>query len=76
MTDWTALDRLLATDPRDTGCAHAMDVLHVYAELVAGGADAQARHGHVAAHLAVCGPCNEDLDGIVALLAQDAPRLG
>ena len=35
MTGWTALDRFLHTDPRDVGCAEAMDMLHVYAELLA-----------------------------------------
>jgi hypothetical protein len=34
MTGWTALDRFLHADPRDVGCAEAMD-MHVYADLVA-----------------------------------------
>ena len=33
MNAWTALDRFLRTDPRDVGCAEAMELLHVYAEL-------------------------------------------
>ena len=36
MNGWSALDRFLQTDPRDVGCAEAMDLLHVYAELTAG----------------------------------------
>ena len=35
MNGWSALDRFLRTDPRDVGCAEAMDLLHVYAELAA-----------------------------------------
>jgi hypothetical protein len=31
MNGWMALDRFLHTDPRDVGCAEAMDMLHVYA---------------------------------------------
>ena len=30
MNDWQALDRFLQTDPRDVGCAEAMEMLHVY----------------------------------------------
>ena len=30
MNDWPALDRFLRTDPRDVGCAQAMEMLHVY----------------------------------------------
>jgi hypothetical protein len=36
------LDRFLRTDPRDVGCAQAMDMLHVYAELAAAGGPAGA----------------------------------
>jgi hypothetical protein len=43
MNGWTALDRFLHTDPRDVGCAEAMDMLHVYADLAA--ADARAEEG-------------------------------
>jgi hypothetical protein len=32
MTDWPALDRFLATDPRDVGCEQALEVLHVYVD--------------------------------------------
>jgi hypothetical protein len=37
------LDRFLRTDPRDVGCARAMEMLHVYVELVAAGEPAQQR---------------------------------
>jgi hypothetical protein len=33
MTGWPELDRFLRTDPRDVGCAQAMEMLHIYAEL-------------------------------------------
>jgi uncharacterized protein involved in copper resistance len=45
MSGWPELDRLLQTDPRDIGCADAMEVLHVDVDLVASGASAEARHG-------------------------------
>ena len=35
MNGWSALDRFLRTDPRDVGCDEAMEMLHVYVELVA-----------------------------------------
>jgi len=51
MTGWTALDRFLHADPRDVGCAEAMDMLHVYADLVAADARAEERYPGIAAHL-------------------------
>lgn len=68
MTGWSGLDRLLDVDPRDTGCDHAMQVLHVYAELTAEGGDPEARYPGVAAHLSACGPCAEDLAGLLELV--------
>jgi hypothetical protein len=68
MTGWpAALDRFLQTDPRDVGCAEAMDLLHLYVELVAAdAAAAQQRYPGIAAHLRACGPCAEDFDGLLA----------
>jgi hypothetical protein len=67
MTDsWTELERFLDTDPRDVGCQQAMDILHVYVELVLSDADAERRLPGVAAHLAAGGPCNEDFHGLLA----------
>jgi hypothetical protein len=73
MTGWSGLDRLLAVEPADGGCAHAMQLLHVYAELVAADQDAAAHYPAVAAHLASCGPCAEDLTGLLAALHDETP---
>jgi hypothetical protein len=35
MNSWPELDRFLQTDPCDVGCAEAIDVPHVYVDLVA-----------------------------------------
>ena len=64
---------LLHTDPRDMGCAEAMDMLHVYADLVAAGVPAEERYPGVAAHLRACGPCGEDFEGLLAAIAGEAP---
>jgi len=45
MSSWSALDRFLRTDPRDVGCDQAIEMLHVYAELVATGEPPEQRHG-------------------------------
>jgi hypothetical protein len=66
------LDRFLRTDPRDVGCAEAMAVLHVYADLVASGAPAEQRYPGIAAHLHACGPCDEDFEGLLAAI-RDRP---
>jgi hypothetical protein len=68
MNGWSALDRFLRTDPRDVGCAEAMDLLHVYAELAAADAAAAEHYPGIAAHLQACGPCGEDFDGLLAAI--------
>ena len=67
-TDWSQLDSFLRTDPRDVGCAEAMEMLHVYAELSAAGGPAEYRYPGIAAHLRACGPCGEDFEGLLAAL--------
>jgi hypothetical protein len=66
MNGWSALDGFLRTDPRDVGCAEAMEMLHIYAELAAAGAAVKERYPGVAAHLRACGPCGEDFEGLLA----------
>jgi hypothetical protein len=65
MNDLERLDRFLRTDPRDVGCDEAMAVLHIYVDLMAGSEDAAGRYPGVAAHLAACGPCGENFDGLL-----------
>ena len=75
MTGWAALDRFLATDPRDVGCEQAMQILHVYVELVHDNGNdegAARRYSGVAAHLAACGPCGEDFHGLLAAVESQA----
>jgi hypothetical protein len=62
------LDRFLRTDPRDVGCAQAMDMLHIYAVLAAAGGPAERRYPGITAHLRACGPCGDDFDGLLAAL--------
>ena len=73
MNGWSALDCFLQTDPRDVGCEHAMEMLHIYAELVAAGMPAERRYPGIAAHLRACGPCSEDFEGLLAALREEAP---
>lgn len=68
----SALDDFLRTDPLDVGCEQAMEVLHVYAELVGTDPeDARRRYPGVAAHLRSCRPCAEDLRGLLAATLED-----
>lgn len=53
------------TRPHDTGCVAAMAVLCAYVDLAAVGQDAPARYPGAAAHLAACGPCGENLAGLL-----------
>ena len=68
MNGYSELDRFLLTDPRDVGCAQAMEILHVYAELVAAGGPGEQRYRGIAAHLQACGPCSEDFDALLAAI--------
>jgi hypothetical protein len=72
MNGWSALDRFLRTDPRDVGCAEAMDLMHVYVDLVAADGAAARRYQGIAAHLAACGPCAGDFDGLLAAVRSAA----
>ena len=60
------LARFLATDPADVGCGEAIRLLDVYADLVHRGEDPEARLPGLAAHFRECGPCAEDLEGLIA----------
>ena len=71
MSDWSALERFLDTNPADVGCERAMEILHVYVELVAAEPDAARRYPGMTAHLAACGPCSEDFRGLLAAVTAD-----
>jgi hypothetical protein len=72
MNGWPALDRFLQTDPRDVGCGEAMEMLHVYVDLVAAGSPAEQRYPGLAAHLRACGPCGEDFEALLAAVRDAA----
>jgi len=68
------LEQFLETDPRDVGCGEATAVLHIYVDLVAAGQDAAGRYPGVTAHLAACGPCGDDFDGLLAAVTSEQPH--
>jgi hypothetical protein len=63
------LDRFLETDPQDVGCEEAMELLHVYVELIADDANAADRYPGITAHLRACGPCSDDFEGLLAAVS-------
>lgn len=63
----TRLDAFLRTDPRDVGCEQAMEALHIYAELSP--EERRLRMPGMEAHLRVCGPCEEDLKGLLMAIS-------
>jgi hypothetical protein len=63
------MERFLHTDPRDVGCEQAMEILHVYVDMIAAGEPAALRYPGVAAHLRACGPCAQDFDGLLAAVS-------
>ena len=72
MNGWSELDKFLRTDPRDVGCTEAMELLHIYVDLLASGGSAEQRYPGIAAHLRACGPCGEDFEGLLAAVRDGA----
>ena len=68
---WDRLDTFLQTDPRDAGCEATMEMLDVYAELLAAGSDPTERFPGLHAHLLSCHPCAQDLVGLLLALASE-----
>ena len=66
MDGWSELDNFLRTDPRDVGCAEALEMLHVYAELSAAGGPVEQRYPGITAHLRACGTCSEEFEALLA----------
>jgi hypothetical protein len=70
VTGWESLKSFLRTDPADAGCAETFRLLDVYVEREFALGDAGLVFPGVAAHLDVCGPCVEDVRGLLAALAR------
>lgn len=66
MSAWDALQTLLATDPRDAGCADTFQLIHAYAEIAAAGGDPEASMPGITIHLTTCGPCASDYLSLLA----------
>jgi hypothetical protein len=65
---WSRLDAFLRTDPRDAGCDATMEMLDVYAELLAAGNEPSGQFPGMHAHFLACGPCAQDLEGLLTAL--------
>jgi hypothetical protein len=72
--DW--IERFLAADPRDVGCDEVMAVLHIYVDLQATGLDPEERYPGVAAHLAACDACAEDVRGLLEAVSDEGLTAG
>jgi hypothetical protein len=69
----SALERFLHTDPRDAGCEETFELLDQYVERQLEHGDAAEHFSGIHAHLQVCGPCVDDVEGLLAALANLAP---
>lgn len=66
MSGWESLRRFLDADAADVGCGETFALLAAYVDRLLDFADAEIIYPGVAAHLRVCGPCSEDLRGLLA----------
>ena len=71
MKAWQALQELLGQEPEDAGCAETFAVINRYAEIVVRGGDPEGELPEVALHLARCGPCAEDFQGLLVALREE-----
>jgi hypothetical protein len=69
---WARLDAFLQTDPHDAGCDEAMELLDVCAELTSAGIDPAERFPGLYAHFSACGPCAQDLEGLLAAIIRES----
>jgi hypothetical protein len=76
MNDWSRLDRFLRTDPQDVGCGEAMEIMHIYVDLVQAGDDPEALYPGVTAHLRACGPCSDDFQGLLTAVSEMPGSIG
>lgn len=70
MTGWDSLRTFLRTDPADAGCAETFRLLDRYVERELAFGDARLAFPGIAAHLDVCGPCVEDVRGLLAAITE------
>ncbi len=66
MVDPNPLVTFLDTDPRDVGCAQTWEMIHIYAQRMLDGQHPDLPG--ITAHLRACGPCDYDLQGLLAAL--------
>ncbi len=71
MSAWDALQLLLATDPRDAGCAETFELIHAYAQIAASGGDPEDSMPGITIHLATCGPCATDYLALLAAVRSE-----
>lgn len=64
--------RFLDVDARDVGCDGAMRVVDTYVDLLGLGVDAPTRYLGAAEHYVACGCCARALQGIVAVVRDQA----
>jgi hypothetical protein len=69
LTGRESLRKFLSTDPVDAGCAETFRLLDRYVEREVARGDARLAFPQLAAHLNVCGPCAEDVRGLLAAVA-------
>ena len=71
MTD-LELDRLLGSPLADPGCDEAGELMDSYCDLVSHGEPVSAAYSEFLTHMANCVACREDMEGLLALLREQA----
>ena len=69
-------ERLLTLQSNDVGCAETFELIDRFVDLLLAGGDPSTEFAGVAGHLAGCGPCAQDFEGLLAAVRASGGLVG
>jgi hypothetical protein len=69
-------ERLLTLQPNDVSCAETFELIDRFVDLLVTGGDPATEFAGIAAHLAGCGPCAQDFEGLLAAVRASGGLVG
>ena len=69
-------ERLLEPDGDDVGCGETFELIDRFVDLLVAGDDPNVEFPGLAVHLANCGPCAQDFEGLLAAVRSFGSLVG
>ena len=69
-------ERLLMLQPNDVGCDESFELIDRFVDLLVAGGDPSTEFAGIAVHLAGCGPCAQDFEGLLAAVRASGGLVG